>query len=148
MSRISCCLAFVLVLLCTLTSGFTSISRSSTLFGSARTTIPTTAIHNAGPPLFSSPEEKEDVSTATATYSQSNDDDEEEEKEGILSKLNSVLDTPILDANNKEDQGPIINALKNFVRDDPEKASVTFSVVVVIFMAAATRGVMFVVNGY
>jgi len=74
--------------------------------------------------------------------------DEEVEKANMLQKLNSVLDTPILDANNKADQGPVVNALKNFVRDDPEVASVTFSVVVVVFMAVLTRGAMFVVNGY
>ena len=70
------------------------------------------------------------------------------ENENPLSKLNSFLDTPILDANNKDDQGPIAEALKNFVRDDSEMASLTFSVIVVIFFAVVTRGAMYVVNGY
>ena len=94
--------------------------------------------------LFSSPTPEENNDQSATTIEEENDEDDG----GVLSKLNSVLDTPILDANNKEDQGPVINALKNFVRDDPDMASVTFSVVVVIFMAIATRGAMYVVNGY
>ena len=95
--------------------------------------------------VFSSPTPEENNINAESV-----DDNniQEETGGGVLDKLNSVLDTPILDANNKEDQGPIVNALKNFVRDDPDAASLTFSVVVVILMAVATRGAMFVANGY
>ena len=96
--------------------------------------------------VFSSPTSEEDDDSYNEESTTLVDDIKEEG--GVLDKLNSVLDTPILDANNKEDQGPIVNGLKNFVRDDPDAASLTFSVVAVILMAVATRGAMFVVNGY
>lgn len=70
------------------------------------------------------------------------------ENENPLSKLNSLLDTPILDANNKKDEGPIAEALKDFVRDDSDMASLTFSVVVVLFFGLIARGAMYLINGY
>lgn len=96
--------------------------------------------------VFSSPTSEEDDDSYNEESTTLVDDIKEEG--GVLDKLNSILDTPILDANNKDDQGPIANGLKNFVRDDPDTASLTFSVVAVILMAVATRGAMFVVNGY
>ena len=51
----------------------------------------------------------------------------------------SFWDTPILDANDRRDQGPVAEALKKFVRAEPEVASVTFSVVVVIILLGLTR---------
>ena len=67
-----------------------------------------------------------------------NDDDGTTDK-SILDTINDFLDTPILDANNRSDQGPVAEALKEFVRDEPELAQVTFSVVVVAFLVVATR---------
>jgi hypothetical protein len=97
--------------------------------------------------LFSSPNEDDGISKDAAAPAK------EVEKEdttnvNIWSKLNSILDTPILDANDKKNQGAIVEALKRFVRDDAELASLTFSVVVVIGMAVAARGAMYVMNGY
>ena len=75
-----------------------------------------------------------------------NGDDKEEEEESsevsLLDKVNNFLDTPILDANNRSDQGAVAETLKEFVRDEPEIAQVTFSVVVVAFLALATRAFM------
>jgi hypothetical protein len=90
----------------------------------------TLKVPTAGRVLFSSPE------------------DDKNEIENPLERLNSLLDTPILDANNKQNQGPVVEALKNFVRDDAELASLTFSVVVVIFFGVLTRGAMYMINGY
>ena len=49
-------------------------------------------------------------------------------------KLNSFLDTPILDANNRQDQGFVAETLKEFVRNEPEVAQVSFSIVVVCIL--------------
>lgn len=63
----------------------------------------------------------------------------EETKSSVLDKFNDFLDTPILDANNRSNQGAVAEVLKEFVRDEPEIAQVTFSVVVVALMVLATR---------
>mmetsp|Transcript_42206 Transcript_42206/g.62498 ORF Transcript_42206/g.62498 Transcript_42206/m.62498 type:complete len:182 (+) Transcript_42206:45-590(+) len=60
----------------------------------------------------------------------------EQNEEGILDKINAFLDTPILDPNEKTDQGPIQEALKGFVRDDPETAQLAFSVFTVFILGA------------
>lgn len=65
--------------------------------------------------------------------------DNEEEDKNILQKINSFLDTPILDANNRSDQGLIAEALKSFVRDEPQVAQVTFSAVVVLMFLVGIR---------
>mmetsp|Transcript_2141 Transcript_2141/g.4342 ORF Transcript_2141/g.4342 Transcript_2141/m.4342 type:complete len:157 (-) Transcript_2141:373-843(-) len=57
----------------------------------------------------------------------------------LWDKVNKFLDTPILDANNRSDQGAIAETLKEFVRDEPELAQVTFSVVVVVVLVLGTR---------
>lgn len=59
--------------------------------------------------------------------------------DGIFTRINSLLDTPILDANNKGDQGPITEALKDFVRDDPQLAQITFSGVLVLLFFVSFR---------
>eukprot|EP00535_Pseudo-nitzschia_heimii_P003857 CAMPEP_0197177096 /NCGR_PEP_ID=MMETSP1423-20130617/2824_1 /TAXON_ID=476441 /ORGANISM="Pseudo-nitzschia heimii, Strain UNC1101" /LENGTH=172 /DNA_ID=CAMNT_0042626589 /DNA_START=77 /DNA_END=595 /DNA_ORIENTATION=+ len=66
-------------------------------------------------------------------------DDGDENEKSILDKINDFLDTPILDANDRSDQGPVAEALKEFVRDEPELAQVTFSVAVVAVLVAVTR---------
>ena len=71
----------------------------------------------------------------------------EEEEKSILDKINSFLDTPILDANDRSDQGPIAETLKRFVRREPQLASVTFSVVVVAFMFLLVRVYNFIAYG-
>jgi hypothetical protein len=65
----------------------------------------------------------------------------ETESSSILDKINDFLDTPILDANNRSDQGAVAETLKEFVRDEPEIAQVTFSVVVVAVMVVVTKAV-------
>uniref|UniRef100_A0A6T6DXR0 Uncharacterized protein n=1 Tax=Craspedostauros australis TaxID=1486917 RepID=A0A6T6DXR0_9STRA len=66
----------------------------------------------------------------------------QQQKSGsFLEQLNDALDTPILDANNKSDQGPIAEALKKFVRGQPEVASITFSAVVIIALIFIVRAV-------
>eukprot|EP00534_Pseudo-nitzschia_fraudulenta_P000215 CAMPEP_0201131518 /NCGR_PEP_ID=MMETSP0850-20130426/42938_1 /ASSEMBLY_ACC=CAM_ASM_000622 /TAXON_ID=183588 /ORGANISM="Pseudo-nitzschia fraudulenta, Strain WWA7" /LENGTH=151 /DNA_ID=CAMNT_0047401569 /DNA_START=98 /DNA_END=553 /DNA_ORIENTATION=- len=90
-----------------------------------------------------------------STRSENNSDDETEneattvtntaasaEDRSPLEKLNRFLDTPILDANNRSDQGAVAETLKEFVRDEPEIAQVTFSVVVVAMMVLVTRVVL------
>ncbi len=67
---------------------------------------------------------------------------EETTEKSLFDKVNDFLDTPILDANNRSDQGALAEALKEFVRDEPEIAQVTFSVVVVAILALLTRAVM------
>ena len=66
----------------------------------------------------------------------------EETEKSLLDKFNDFLDTPILDANNRSDQGAVAEVLKEFVRDEPEIAQVAFSVVVVALMVLATRVAM------
>lgn len=63
--------------------------------------------------------------------------------ESPLGKLNAFLDTPLVDANNRSDEGPVAEALKAFVRNDPQVASVTFSGVVILCLVIAVR----VLNG-
>ena len=60
-------------------------------------------------------------------------------EKSLLDKVNDFLDTPILDANNRSNQGAVAETLKEFVRDEPEIAQVTFSVVVVAIMVLVTR---------
>ena len=60
----------------------------------------------------------------------------------LWDKVNKFLDTPILDANNRSDQGAIAETLKEFVRDEPELAQVAFSAVVVVVLVLGTRLVM------
>ena len=61
------------------------------------------------------------------------------EELSVLDKINKFLDTPILDANNRSDQGAVTEALKEFVRDEPEVAQVTFSVAVVAILVLLTK---------
>ena len=69
-----------------------------------------------------------------------NDNDNEDSSEpSLLDKLNKFLDTPILDANNRSDQGAVSEVLKEFVRDEPEIAQVTFSVAVVAILVLVTK---------
>mmetsp|Transcript_4131 Transcript_4131/g.9829 ORF Transcript_4131/g.9829 Transcript_4131/m.9829 type:complete len:152 (+) Transcript_4131:108-563(+) len=67
------------------------------------------------------------------------DDDSEK---SLFDKVNEFLDTPILDANNRSNQGALAETLKDFVRDEPELAQVTFSVAVVAILALVTRTIM------
>eukprot|EP00747_Dinoflagellata_sp_TGD_P042333 gnl/TRDRNA2_/TRDRNA2_142022_c0_seq1.p1 gnl/TRDRNA2_/TRDRNA2_142022_c0~~gnl/TRDRNA2_/TRDRNA2_142022_c0_seq1.p1 ORF type:complete len:202 (-),score=26.18 gnl/TRDRNA2_/TRDRNA2_142022_c0_seq1:198-803(-) len=53
----------------------------------------------------------------------------------FLERIKGALDQPILDANNREDQGPVAEALKKFVRDDPELASIVFSLSLITSLA-------------
>lgn len=89
--------------------------------------------------LFSTPDEDEEDTPALPV---------ESEEESLFSKINKALDTPILDANNKDDQGALVEGLKKFVRDEPELSSISFSVIAVIFFAVLTRGTMYLINGY
>lgn len=61
------------------------------------------------------------------------------EEEGVMDRINSFLDTPILDANDRSDQGPLVDKLKAFVRRDPQVASVTFSVVALLVFVLIAR---------
>ena len=63
-----------------------------------------------------------------------NESEEELESLSILDKINKFLDTPILDANNRSNQGQLSELLKEFVRDEPELAQVTFSAIVVALL--------------
>ena len=56
-----------------------------------------------------------------------------------LERLNEFLDTPILDANNRSDQGPLAEVLKDFVRSSPEVAQLAFSVVVIGLLVGLVR---------
>jgi hypothetical protein len=64
---------------------------------------------------------------------------EDQEEKSILQKINAFLDTPVLDANNLSNEGPLKEALKGFVRDEPDLAQITFSVLVVIILVALIR---------
>ena len=66
----------------------------------------------------------------------------EEEEGNILDKINKFLDTPILDANNRSNQGAVAETLKGFVRDEPEIAQVAFSIVVVAAMALGLKVIL------
>jgi hypothetical protein len=65
----------------------------------------------------------------------------------LFEQINDVLNTPILDANVRSDQGPVAEALKKFVRREPQVASVTFSVVVLATIALLFRLYNFVTYG-
>jgi len=71
--------------------------------------------------------------------SDGNEESSSDENKSFLDKINDFLDTPILDANNRSNQGAIAEFLKEFVRDEPEIAQVTFSVVVVAILALLTK---------
>ena len=98
------------------------------------------------------------IATATTTISvqlsNTNDDttdgdenanaEEEEEEDTVAAgslweKVNQFLDTPIVDANNRTNQGPVQEVLKEFVRDEPELAQLTFSLVVVAILFLLTK---------
>lgn len=57
----------------------------------------------------------------------------------IFDQINAALDTPILDANERSDQGAIAEALKGFVRSEPQLASISFSAVVVVLLFILVR---------
>ena len=84
--------------------------------------------------LQSTPIEDDETETTEAEASI-----EDSSEESLFDKVNNFLDTPILDANNRSDQGALAETLKEFVRDEPEIAQVTFSVVVVAIMVVLTR---------
>lgn len=67
------------------------------------------------------------------------DDGADSESSNPLERLNSFLDTPILDANNRSNQGALSESLKDFVRDDPQMAQVTFSGIAVLFFLLVIR---------
>ena len=67
------------------------------------------------------------------------DQPENKEEKNFLERINSFLDTPILDANNFERQGPVAEFLKDFVRSSPEVAQVVFSVVVIAILVGLVR---------
>eukprot|EP00560_Eucampia_antarctica_P008098 CAMPEP_0197826598 /NCGR_PEP_ID=MMETSP1437-20131217/3541_1 /TAXON_ID=49252 ORGANISM="Eucampia antarctica, Strain CCMP1452" /NCGR_SAMPLE_ID=MMETSP1437 /ASSEMBLY_ACC=CAM_ASM_001096 /LENGTH=147 /DNA_ID=CAMNT_0043427105 /DNA_START=187 /DNA_END=630 /DNA_ORIENTATION=- len=84
--------------------------------------------------LLQQQDEETERDSFQVSEKKSNDDDDSGGGGGsnsLLDQLNDFLDTPILDANNKSDQGPMAEALKNFVRDESELAQITFSVAVV-----------------
>lgn len=62
-----------------------------------------------------------------------------EEEKNFLQKFNDFLDTPILDANNRSDEGPVKELLKEFSRDEPELAQISFSVVVIVILLGVTK---------
>eukprot|EP00536_Pseudo-nitzschia_multiseries_P010963 jgi/Psemu1/289404/fgenesh1_pg.354_\ len=69
-------------------------------------------------------------------------EEEEQKASSLWDTVNDFLDTPILDANNRSDQGAVAETLKEFVRDEPELAQVTFSAAVVAILVLGTRLVM------
>ena len=69
----------------------------------------------------------------------SNDVSKRKDKSSIFDQINAALDTPILDANERSDQGAIAEALKDFVRSDPQLASISFSAVVVVLLFILVR---------
>lgn len=75
--------------------------------------------------------------------------DEVVEKDGtfLFDQINAFLDTPILDANDRSDQGAVAETLKRFVRREPQIASITFSAVVVAFMFLLVRIYNFISYG-
>ncbi len=94
----------------------------------------TNIAHTRPTALRSTPSEDDETETTEGEASS-----EDSSEKSLLDKLNSFLDTPILDANNRSDQGALAETLKEFVRDEPEIAQVTFSVVVVAIMVVLTR---------
>jgi len=62
-----------------------------------------------------------------------------EENNDPFSRINEFLDTPLLDANNRSDQGAIAETLKDFVRDDPFIAQVFFSAAAIAFFILVIR---------
>lgn len=80
-----------------------------------------------------SDENEEDLPTSTSSNVSKSKD------KSIFDKINAALDTPILDANERSDQGAIAEALKGFVRSEPEVASITFSAVLVVFLFILVR---------
>ena len=95
------------------------------------------------------------VRTALWRLEATNDDDGaapsndamEKEETSLFDQINDFLDTPILDANNRSDQGAVAETLKRFVRREPQLASVTFSAVVVAFMFILVRVYNFISYG-
>ena len=73
---------------------------------------------------------------------ENNNNDDDSSEASLFDKVNNFLDTPILDANNRSDQGALAEALKEFVRDEPEIAQVTFSAVVVAILVIISRIVL------
>jgi len=69
----------------------------------------------------------------------SEQDQQEKQELSLMDKFNNFLDTPILDANNRSNEGAVAEVLKEFVRDEPEIAQVTFSVAVVAILVLVTR---------
>mmetsp|Transcript_43300 Transcript_43300/g.85098 ORF Transcript_43300/g.85098 Transcript_43300/m.85098 type:complete len:143 (-) Transcript_43300:133-561(-) len=63
----------------------------------------------------------------------------------LLEKIEAALDAPLLDPNDYSDQGWAAEALKEFVRGQPEVAQVAFSVVAfgVIFAVGKAVGSLF-----
>ncbi|OEU09036.1 hypothetical protein FRACYDRAFT_249381 [Fragilariopsis cylindrus CCMP1102] len=78
--------------------------------------------------------DRNESSSADSGIENQNESAEELESVSILDKINKFLDTPILDANNRSNQGQLSELLKEFVRDEPELAQVTFSAVVVALL--------------
>jgi hypothetical protein len=62
-----------------------------------------------------------------------------EEEKNVMQKFNDFLDTPILDANNRSNEGPVKEMLKEFSRDEPELAQMSFSVVVILILLVVTK---------
>lgn len=79
-------------------------------------------------------------------YTSSNNAAQKEES-SLFDQINDFLDTPILDANNRNDQGAVAESLKRFVRREPQLASITFSVAVVAFMFLLVRLYNFISYG-
>ena len=95
------------------------------------------------------------VRTALWRLEATNDDDDtapsndamDKEETSLFDQINDFLDTPILDANNRSDQGALAETLKRFVRREPQVASITFSAVVVAFMFLLVRVYNFISYG-
>ena len=95
------------------------------------------------------------VRTALWRLEATNDDDDTspsndamgKEEASLFYQINDFLDTPILDANNRSDQGALAETLKRFVRREPQVASITFSAVVVAFMFLLVRVYNFISYG-
>ena len=71
----------------------------------------------------------------------------EKDDTSLFDQINAFLDTPILDANDRSDQGAVAETLKRFVRREPQIASIAFSAVVVAVMFLLVRIYNFISYG-
>lgn len=106
---------------------------------SGRLSIPTSTIGLIRRYAAPNDDTEEEMRSRSSGEGDTSSDDENSSPNDPFARINSFLDTPILDPNNIKDQGPVLETLKEFVKNDPEFAQLTFQGILILGFLVCVR---------